>query len=85
MIKNNNQTTAKARTAATSNGSNKVVCFGEEYQQPENTSKPQTWNCSSQTDSHKCSLLAADFSYVTFLYWRVTATPNNMYVAFEVR
>jgi len=32
-------------------------------------SKPQTWNCSPQTDSHKQiwrAVLAADFSRVTF-------------------
>jgi len=45
--------TAKARTAASSSDGDAVVCFGEEYQQLENTLKRQTWNCSLQADSNK--------------------------------
>jgi len=30
-----------------------VVCFGEEKQQPDNTSKPQTWSCCPKTDCHR--------------------------------
>jgi len=41
------------RTAATGSAGDEVVCFGEEYQQPQKTSKPQNWNCSPQKDSHK--------------------------------
>jgi len=47
-VKNNNQTTAKMRTTATSNVGNVVVCFGVEKQQPKKSSKPQTWKCSLQ-------------------------------------
>jgi len=64
-----NQMTAKAKTAVTSCAGDEVVCFGEEKKQPEKSPKPQTWNCSPQTNSQAVVVRTASCRFLSCYFF----------------